>query len=191
MQTPEEALRTLDISPRDPKAWETLTIGLYKPLLAYVASLLLTFRAGSGETAEDIVQEVLLRFYSQWQKGNLDFPTSKAVDGYLRRSSRNILIDRYRSERSAKQLLDFLEFRFNNAFGDETEVYRDMFVNEILDGLPGECGNFLRQYVLEDITVAEIADRENEEPRKFYPKWYRCMERAKEIFLRKAESKRS
>ena len=146
---------------------------MYKPLLAYVASLLLTFRAGYGETAEDIVQEVLLRFYSQWRKGNLCFPRArKALEGYLRRSSRNILIDSYRSERSAQQLLDFLEFRFNNAFGDETKVYRDMFVNEILDGLPGECGNFLRQYVLEDITVAEeFADRENEEPRKLYPKW--------------------
>jgi RNA polymerase sigma factor (sigma-70 family) len=183
--TIEEALHALRADPEDRTARQAIALGVYDHLLAYVASLLLTFRIAPGETAHDIVHDVLLAFYQRRLSSNSTITSESALLAYLRTSCRNLLIDKYRHERHGEELLDFLSLRFDAAFENESELYRSIFVKEIIDMLPAECASLFEQYVNEDLSPAEIADRLNASPAKFYSRWYRCIQRTKELLLRR------
>jgi RNA polymerase sigma factor (sigma-70 family) len=190
--TLEDALKTLHTDPGDPEAWEKVATDIYPSLLAYVASLLLTFRIGPAETADDIVHQVLLIFYERWPKGKIEINSTADLHNYLRVSCRNLLVDRYRRERTAGRLVSFLELKFGAAFQDETELYRSIFLDEVIEMLPEECAQLFRLYVSEDLSPAEIADRIGVPPATFYSRWYRCIQRVREISLkRKGGLKRS
>lgn len=183
--TIEAALHTLRANPQDRAARETIALGVYDQLLAYVASLLLTFQVSPSESAHDVVHEVLLRFLERWPLSNSRIDSEFALQAYLRTSCRHLLIDQYRHERHSEQLIDFLSLRFDLAFENETDLYRSIFVKEIIAMLPEGCQSLFHQYVTEDVSPAEIADRMNESPKKFYSRWYRCIQTAKELLSKK------
>jgi RNA polymerase sigma factor (sigma-70 family) len=183
--TVQEALRTLRARPGDEAARQTITLNVYEILLAYVASLLLTFRIAPGETARDIVHDVLLAFYERWPRSKANLSSESALQAYLRTSCRHILIDKYRHERKGEELVDFLSLKFSSAFTGESDLYRSIFLKEIIEKLPAECAALFEQYVNEDLSPAEIADRLNDSPSKFYSRWYRCIQKTKELFLKK------
>jgi RNA polymerase sigma factor (sigma-70 family) len=190
MQALEKSLEILVDNPKDASAWEALALNVYKSLLAYVASLILTFRVGPSETAEDIVQEAMFRFYNQWQQGRLKLDSGESVQRYLRSICRNLLIDKYRRERKATQLIDYLEFKFSSAFGQESEVFRSLFLKEVISRLSPDCAAIFTDYVEENVSLAELADRRGEEAGTFYTKWYTCLKSAKKIYSRKGFSVR-
>ncbi|MBV9209918.1 MAG: sigma-70 family RNA polymerase sigma factor [Acidobacteria bacterium] len=163
-------------------------MSVYDPLVAYVASLLLTFRISAADSAQDIVHETLLTFYERWTKNTAEIYTEAALRAYLRASCRNLLIDRYRREKNAERLVDYLSLKFSHAFQDNSELYRSIFLDEILTMMPPDCASLLREYVTEEISPAEIAERLGESPSKFYAKWYRCLQKAKKIYLQKKTS---
>lgn len=179
----EEALVIFRADPRDREAWEGIATGVYEPLLLHVTSLLAGFRLAEGETAADIVHAVLLNFLAR--APNVELKSQADLMRYLRRSCRNLLIDKYRHEKNSEQLLTYLSLRFGNAFPGETELYRSIFLSEIIDLLPKTCGDMLRLYVTEDLSPAEMAEREDASPSAFYARWSRCIHKAKEIFLQK------
>ena len=182
--TAEEAFLTIKMGEDAPDAWEVLISNLYPTLLAYVASLLLTFRISPGETASDIVHEVLTSWYERQAAEKLRGVESlPLLSAYLRVSCRNLLIDRYRHERSAAQMRNFLTLKFGSAFQDEGELYKTLFLKEIIKKMPEKCAELFKIYVTEDLSPAEIADRLGEPPAKFYSRWYRCISHAKEIFF--------
>jgi len=183
--TIEEALASFHLDPSDSAAWESIIASVYKPLLAYVASLLVTFRVAPGETAFDVVHDVLLTFHDRWPRSNTTIASEASLRAYLRKSCRNLLIDRYRHQRSAEQLVDYLALSFGNAFPAQQDLYRSIFLNEILNLLPEECASMLRTYINEQLTPAEMADRYGASPATFYSRWYRCLEKAQRIFLQK------
>jgi RNA polymerase sigma factor (sigma-70 family) len=183
--TVNDALRILRKQPKDAFAWEIIAYEVYQPLLAYVASLLLTFKISPSETADDIVHDVLLKFYEYWPKSNTQITNAGALHVYLRASCRNRLIDRYRKEKNAQPLLDFLELRFSHAFQGESEIYRSIFLGELASLMPDECAALFKRFVLEDLSPAEIADNVGEAAAKFNSRWYRCIKRAKELLLKK------
>lgn len=179
----EAALVIFRANPRDREAWEGIATGVYEPLLLHVASLLVGFRVAAGETAADVVHAVLLNFLSR--APNVELESGEELLRYLRRSCRNLLIDKYRHEKNSEQLLNYLSLRFANAFPGETELYRSIFLSEIIDLLPKNCGEMLRLYVTEELSPAEMAEREGAAPSAFYSRWSRCLHKAKEIFLQK------
>lgn len=179
--TVDEALLTLRRKTRDAAAWEVVALDVYQPLLAYVATLLLLFKVAHGETAHDIVHEVLLNFYERWPRSKAEIETSQALHAYLRTSCRNLLVDRYRRERHAEQMVNFLSLKFSSAFQDASDIYKSIFLDEIIRKLPAECAQLFRIYVTEDLSPAEIADRVNASPSTFYSRWYRCLQKAKDI----------
>jgi RNA polymerase sigma factor (sigma-70 family) len=179
----EEALVIFRADPRDREAWEGIATGVYEPLLLHVASLLVGFRVAAGESAADVVHAVLLNFLSR--APNVELKSGDDLLRYLRRSCRNLLIDKYRHEKNSEQLLNYLSLRFGNAFPGETELYRSIFLSEIIDRLPKNCGEMLRLYVTEELSPAEMAEREDAAPSAFYARWSRCIQKAKEIFLQK------
>ncbi len=183
--TLDHTLQVLRKDVRNALAWEALAREIYPSLLAYVAALLATFNVGAGETAEDVVQEVLLHFYERWPEVRENITSSTGLLGYLRKSCRNLLVDRYRQERRAASLIRFLDLRFRDAFEHEAELYREIFVNEIAALLPPECGALVREYVERGLSPAEIAENQNASPATFYSRWYRCIQKAKDIFLQK------
>lgn len=181
----DEALRTLKADPDDTDAWGVIALDAYQPLLAYAASLLITFRAGPAETAQDIVHDVLVAFAARWPRSNATIESSEALHAYLRVSCRNLLVDRYRNRQSAEKMLDFLTLKFSHAFKSEDELYRSIFINEIIEKMPPECAELLHLYVTEDLSPAEIAERMGARAATFYSRWYRCLQKAKQIFLQK------
>lgn len=183
--TVEQALRALRRNPKDSFAWEVIALDVYQPLIAYVASLLLTFRIAPSETAHDIVHDVLLTFYERWSASSADISSAGSLHAYLRASCRNLLIDRYRRERNIGQLSDFITLRFAEAFPDYGGSYKTLFLEEIIKKVPSECSKLFTLYASEDLTPAEIADRLNISPAAFYSRWHRCIQRAKELFLQK------
>lgn len=181
----EEALATLRRNPEDVDAWETIVTSVYDALLLYVGGLLIGFRSVTSESATDIVHNVLLTFHQRWHRGEIAIGSLDDLLRYLRRSCRNLLIDRYRHEKHSQELVNYLSIRFSDAFGGETDLYRGIFLKEIIGLLPEHCAEMLRVYVNEELTPAEMAEREGASPAAFYSRWYRCLERAKEIFLQK------
>ncbi len=106
------------------------------------------------------------------------------------KSCRNLLVDRYREERRAESLIRFLDLRFRNAFQDEADYYRDIFLKEVVGLLPPECGALIREYVEKDLSPAEIAESQNASPATFYSRWYRCIQKARHIFLQKKSAQK-
>jgi RNA polymerase sigma factor (sigma-70 family) len=181
----EEALTSLRANPTERNAWEVIVSYVYKPLISYVASLLVTFRVAPGETAYDIVHDVLLTFQERWLHSTTSIGSEAALLAYLKTSCKNLLIDRYRHQRHADQFVDYLTLNFTNAFPTQQELYRTIFLKEIIELLPKECALLLQTYVLEELTPAEMAEREGANPATFYSRWYRCLEKAHSIFLKK------
>src|ERR1041384_6052670 len=118
----EDALQTLRADPRNADAWEAVVLAVYKPLLAYVASLLLNFRIAPANSAHDIVHDVLLSFYERWPTSTAIIESKEALTPSLRRSCRNLLIDKYRHEHPAEQFLHFWSIKFRGAF-HESDPY--------------------------------------------------------------------
>jgi len=183
--TVTRALARFRYDPSDSVAWETIVAFIYKPLVSYVASLLVTFRVAPGETAYDIVHDVLIAFHQRWPYSGKPIESESALQAYLKTSCKNLLIDRYRHRQNAEQFVDYLTLNFANAFAGNQELYRSIFVNEIIQLLPKSCGDLLRVYVTEQLTPAEMAELEGASPATFYSRWYRCLEKAQKIYLQR------
>jgi RNA polymerase sigma factor (sigma-70 family) len=181
----EDALVKFREDPKNAEAWETIVTGVYDFLLVHVASLLVSFRTATSESAYDIVHEVLLSFHLRWPKSDITLESEGALKSYLRSSCKNLLIDRYRHEKNSEKLIDYLSLTFNSAFPGEADVYRTIFINEILGLLPEGCAAMLKIYIEEGLTPAEMAEREGASPAAFYSRWYRCLEKAQKIILQK------
>lgn len=183
--TADQALTKLKKDPQNQDAWAVIFGVIYDPLIAYVVPVLLSFRVEPGETANDVVHDVLLNFYRRWNSGMSNISSLAELQAYLRRSCRNLLIDHYRQQRNAEQMINFLTLSFSSAFGSQADAYRSIFVQEIISLLPSECAALLRRYVETDLTPAEMADLEGAPPNTFYSRWYRCINRAKDIFSKR------
>lgn len=186
--TVEKALQILRRRPRDVAAWETIAVDVYQPLLAYAASLLITFRAAPAETAHDIVHDVLINFYERRVASKAQISSAADLRGYLRRSLRNLLIDRYRRQRRAEEMVDFLTLKFGAGTDGAKNPDLAILTDEIIEMLPPDCSALFRQFVTEDLSPAEIADRAGASPATFYSRWYRCLQKAREIFMQKKGS---
>ena len=190
--TLDEAVRRLCRGKPDKAAWESFYLELYPVLRNYVVSLLASFQVDPGSTAEDVVQEAMVSFLDRWPHLRDKIDSGRSALAYLKASCRNKLVDQYRHQQSAAQLLDFLTLKFRDAFETQTETHKSLFLREIIKLLPLECARLLSRYVTEDLSLAEIAEREETAPAALYARWYRCIERAREIVLqRKAVNKRS
>lgn len=177
----EEALETLQQDPQNSAAWEVIVLSVYQPLVAYVASLLISFRVAPETSAPDVVHDVLLSFYERWSMGGMPFKSEAALAAYFKKSCRNRLVDKYRHDQHAQQFLDFLNVRFSTAFHD-SKPHESIFINEIINMLPDECGSLMKEFVYNDLSAAEIAEKLGESPRKLRSRWYRCIAKAKLIF---------
>lgn len=179
--SPDEAFRRIKRNRRDSDALATFYLHMREHLLAYVSGLLLTFRVGGGEQAADVVHDALLAFLERWPDSIGVVPSLQAAEAYMRRSCRNLLVDRYRRDKTAQSFLNFVSVRFSQAFDGEQEVYRKLFVEKIISLVPGPCAELLRIYVEEDVTPAELADRGGQPTATFYSRWYRCIAKIKSL----------
>jgi RNA polymerase sigma factor (sigma-70 family) len=173
----EQAIATLRNNATDVKAWEILHRHLRPQLLSYALVLLDSFRVPL-DLAEDVTQDALLAFLRHWRENRDLVDSADAATGYLKKSVRNLLVDRFRHENRHPQLVDFLSLRFDSAFGNEASIHRNIYVSDILGRLSGNCAKLLKRYVEEDLSLAELADEEHVSPKTFYSRWYRCLEKA-------------
>ena len=183
--TIEEALANLRLDPHDSTAWDVIMMRTYKPLIAYVASSLLTFHIRPDE-ASDIVHDVLLAFQTRWPHLRASIQDEGALLAYLKRSCQNLLVDKYRRQQNAAKLVEYFTLNFDSAFPAHRELYRSIFVSQIILRLPKKCAEMLRVFVNEGLTAAEMAEREGASAATFYSRWTRCLKKAKEIICRKS-----
>lgn len=179
--TVDEALAALRRDRNNEQAWASFYRQMYRPLLTYVKSLLATFSLPSGDDAHDVVHNALTAFWERWPHIKDTVTTAAAASGYLRKTCRNLMVDEYRRRANASPLMDFLTFQFRSAFAKEPDLYRGIFLREIISRLPAKCSALLRTYAEEDLSPAEIADREGASAPAFYARWYRCIQKAKKI----------
>ncbi len=180
--TLEEAFEKALRNGADQDAWEVLYEYFQPRLLAYVSSLLITFSIYDADSARDIVHEAILALVYQWKRTR--FESVKSVEGYLRVTCRHMLIDQYRHRQVADQFIAFLDTHFSGVFGGDVQLYRSIFLDQILLGLGPECQALLKTFVVEDLSPAEIAEREGASPAKFYTRWYRCIQKAKQVLAK-------
>jgi len=181
--TPDEAIARLRKKPNDSSAWEVIYKFMQAQLVAYVSSLLFTFSLNTTDPVHDIVHEVLCAFWKRWPSIKSQIPDSSAAYVYLKTASRNLLIDRYRHDRSAQPLLDFLTLKFLQ--DQDNPIVREILVREVIARLPAECGALLQSYVETGLSLAEMADRDGSSPSAFYSRWYRCLKRARDLLRTK------
>lgn len=174
----EEAYNTLKRRD-DESAWRVFFLEASQQLLAYVARLLVSFRLEAGETGQDIVQEVLVSFLEQWPKLKKELGNVGSAVSYLKASSRNLLVDRYRHRQTAQSLLTFLSSRYTESFGNSAEVLRPILIEQVLKALQADCASLLRKYIAEDLTPAEIAEEQGLSAATVYARWYRCLHKAR------------
>lgn len=186
--TIEEALANLCLDPHDSAAWDVIVMRTYKPLIAFVASSLSTFHIDPMESASDIVHDVLLTFQKRWPHLRGSIRDEGALFAYLRKSCKHLLVDKYRRQQNADKLVEYLTLKFDSAFPAHQELYRNIFVNEIIVHLPKKCAEMLRVFVTEGLTAAEMAEREGAPTATFYSRWIRCLKKAQEIFCRKSQT---
>lgn len=177
--TPDKAIARLQKKPNDAEAWQVIYTHMQNRLNAYVSSLLCTFSSNPKESAHDIVHDALSKFWDRWSEIRRTVPDALAAYAYLKTSCRNSLIDKYRHDRTSQPLLDFLSLRFNEV--SEDSMVRRMLVQEVISALTGQCRSLLRSYVEDGLSLAEMADREGSLPAAFYSRWYRCLQKAREI----------
>jgi DNA-directed RNA polymerase specialized sigma24 family protein len=177
--TPDEAIRRLQKGPNDSDAWELIYTHMQNRLNTYVTSLVCTFDSNPKESTRDVVHDALCRFWDRWPEIKRTIPDAAAAYAYLKTVCRNSLVDKYRHDRSAQPLLDFLSLKFSQV--QRESIVRDLLVQEVITALPRECGSLFRSYVESDLSLAEMADREGSLPSAFYSRWYRCLERARDL----------
>jgi DNA-directed RNA polymerase specialized sigma24 family protein len=182
--SPDDAVARIQQNPNDAAAWETIYQYMHARLVAYVSSLLFTFNQSASETAPDIVHDVVCAFWERWPSLKSTISNSSAAYNYMKTASRNLLVDRYRHDQSARPLLDFLTLKFGQAPDPEKEVVHEILVKEVIERLPEGCGSILKSYVDTGLSLAEMADREGASPSAFYTKWYRCLDKARHLILR-------
>lgn len=127
-------------------------------------------RVPTDEDAEDILQDVW------YQLSNVpEVETIESVSGWLYRVAKNKIIDRsrkkktgllddygYENEDGEFQLPDFLLVDSNDPSAEE---FKKLFWEELfaaLDELPEKQRNVFVQNELEELTLQQIADKENE-----------------------------
>jgi DNA-directed RNA polymerase specialized sigma24 family protein len=76
-------------------------------------------------------------------------------------------------------MLDFLTLKFSQIQGDS--IVRSVLMHQVITGLPEPCGSLMRSYVESGLSLAELADREDSSPPAFYSRWYRCLEKARDL----------
>jgi DNA-directed RNA polymerase specialized sigma24 family protein len=175
----EQAIGQLHEKSNDPSAWEIVYKHMHIRLSAYVASLLVTFNLSARDSATDVVHESLCKFWEKWPDIQTHIPDLAAAEKYLKAISRHALIDRYRSERSAKPLIEFLTLRYSEIH--ENDLMARVLVDQLSTQLPAECGALFRTYTKLDLSLAELAIHEGLSPSAFYSRWYRCIKRAREL----------
>jgi RNA polymerase sigma factor (sigma-70 family) len=182
----QEAFLRLRRGERDSEAWEVFYLYMRDHLLAYVSSLLHAFGIGGPEQAADVVHDVLLVFLERWPELAKKISTLEESEAYLRKSCRNLLVDRHRHHKTAQNFINFASVRFSQAFANDEEIYKRLFVDKIISLAPGSCADLLRIYVEQDVTPAELADSLGQSTSTFYSRWYRCIAKIKSL-LRSGE----
>ncbi len=59
------------------------------------------------------------------------------------------------------------------------EALRLILLEQVIGLLQTDCASLLRTYISQDLTPAEIAEREGASAAALYSRWYRCLQKAR------------
>ena len=121
----------------------------------------------------------MLAFLKKWPGLKKELSSVGSAVAYMKSSCRNLLVDRYRHGRSAQALLTFLSSRYSQSFGNSAEALRLILLEQVIGLLQTDCASLLRTYISQDLTPAEIAEREGASAAALYSRWYRCLQKAR------------
>ncbi|MCL2289470.1 MAG: RNA polymerase sigma factor [Bacteroidetes bacterium] len=114
------------------------------------------YRLGDFEEAEDIVQDVFVKIYTQ----NI-FPKLESPEHYLYRMTTNACLDFMRKQKSKLQMQQYFDAKNENSL--ENDAVRNlnmkeefMRINNILKTLPEEQAEVVRFRIIDELSFKEI-----------------------------------
>lgn len=123
----------------------------YQALCLYAAKLI-----GNFEEAEDLVQEVFVRFWEVFQANQ----EMASVRAYLYRMTRNTCIDRTREQKidrvDAEMMADKLEYYFQPESEEDSKM--DLLL-EAVNALPEKCREVFVDICVNNLRYKEVADK--------------------------------
>lgn len=169
-----DIVRRCQRDPHDRPAFDLF----YRTLYPYVRLYTRAFRLPTAPlTEEDVVQEIFLKLMEHFPE--IAFKNENEFLAYLKAVSENYIIDMVRKY----ERYTFEELARENelASGDEspeqamarTERREKLF--RLVARLTGTCQNLLRAFLVEGLTLAEIARSQNVPLGTVYPRFSRCV----------------
>jgi RNA polymerase sigma-70 factor (ECF subfamily) len=132
-----------------------LLIDLYQDKLVHHAF----FRLGNHQDAEDVVQDVFIRFFNEQKQGK----TILNPPAYIFRVVSNSCIDRLRSKSRSRQIPfdDIQETEIGVCESNENELIKQEEyerINALLDSIPDEQAEIVRFRFVDGLPFQHIAD---------------------------------
>lgn len=134
---------------------KTSDIDLFKNIVSQYQDRLFRFayiRIGIREVAEDIVQDVFIRFY----RAMIDGKEIKSHEAYLHRSISNSCIDWQRKKKETIISIDEAEDIPEEFEEDISDEFRR--ITRLLDGLPHNQAEAVRLKCYDNLTFKQIAE---------------------------------
>ena len=134
---------------------KTSDIDIFKDIVSQYQDRLFRFayiRIGIREGAEDIVQDVFIRFY----RAMIDGKEIKKHDSYLLRSVSNSCVDWLRKKKETIVSIEDAEDMAEETDEDISDEFKR--INRLLDGLPFYQAETVRLKCYENLTFKQIAE---------------------------------
>ena len=185
MLSSDQILEQLKDDPRSPQLWAQL-YDLVEPKLHRYASELLRRMRTDPTYADDVVQDVLLRFVEDFTRITSQISSFIHLENYLIKACRNRILEHHRMTQVRASKEEVLRLKFEDLVSQSfvrqfQQVENRQFVEELLKKLGPRCEQLVRSFLLSHQTLTEYATENDIKIGTIYTQWQRCVEELKKI----------
>lgn len=173
----------------DPAVVKHLYKQNYPKVLAFVRK-----DGGNRAQAEDVIQEAFIKVWSKVKENGFEAKNETALSGYLYRVAKNKWTDHLRSFHHKKMTsLNKMEQsddqQATNNKEDERLLQDKRLQNaiEAFEQMDGACASILKKFYFEKMSMVEIAEELQLNPKSMRNKKYQCLKKLRELFIKLEE----
>jgi RNA polymerase sigma factor (sigma-70 family) len=185
MLLPDQILEQLKKKPRNPHLWAELYDLLEPTLHRYTQDLIRRLRT-DPESADDVVQDVLVRLIEDFSKITAPISSFLHLQNYLIKACRNRVLEQYRMAQVRVSKEEVLRLKFEDLVSQGfirqfQQAENRQFIEELLKRLNPRCENLVRSFLLSQQTLTEYAAENGIKIGTIYTQWQRCIDELKKI----------